>query len=327
MEPTAPELSRIVEYRRDRWNMARVPLALLFCLAGLFFVVYVDPRPPGLAILKGFILLVVAAAIVALAVFAFERKFAGRVAAAGFLAAVLAILALATLCWIAPDNFFPPRRPSKLPPNLLGWSLITGGLVYFTWVLYRHFTPARPMLLLSPAGIAFHADWLKDLLIPWSEVRGVDAYEMTPASGVPNRFQDITAVLISTEFYQAQILPRRGFLMSPAGSVLIWLLQSAQSHTFAGWDQVFSPRGASVQLVLHYTLFSIPPEQIRQPIETRWQAFRNERPTSSLPGARPIPQAREIYGAWSIRVSLWQAVQFLVPLIGIIAILAHSTRG
>ena len=49
MDPTAPEISRIVEYRRDRWNMARVPLALLFCLAGLFFVVYVDPRPPGLA--------------------------------------------------------------------------------------------------------------------------------------------------------------------------------------------------------------------------------------------------------------------------------------
>lgn len=228
MEPTAPELSRIVEYRRDRWNMARVPLALLFCLAGLFFVVYVDPRPPGFGILKGFALLLAAAAIVALAVFAFERKFEGRVAAAGLLAAVLAILALAALCWIAPDNFFPPRRPSKLPPNLLGWSLITGGLTYIAWALYRRFMPARPMLLLSPAGIAFHADWLKDLLIPWSEVTGVDAYEMTPTSGVPYEYQDITAVLISAEFYQAQILPRRSFLMSPAGSVLIWLLQNQQ---------------------------------------------------------------------------------------------------
>ena len=105
MEPTAPELSRIVEYRRDRWNMARVPLAPLFCLTGLFFVVYVDPRPPGLGILKGFALLLAAAAIVALVVFAFERKFQGRVAAAGFLATVLAILALIALIWIAPDSF------------------------------------------------------------------------------------------------------------------------------------------------------------------------------------------------------------------------------
>jgi hypothetical protein len=325
MDPTAPEISRIVEYRRDRWNMARVPLALLFCLAGLFFVVYVDPRPPGLGILKGFILLLAAAAVVALVVFAFERKFAGRVVAAGFLATMLGILALAVLCWIAPADFFPTRRGSKLPQNWFGWSLITGGLVYVTWALYRHFMPARPMLLLSPAGIAFHADWLKDLLIPWPEVRGVEAYELTTASGIPNRFQDITAVLVSKEFYETQILPRRGFLMGPTGQFLVWLLRSPQSHTFGGWDQVFSPTGSSMQMVLHYTLFSIPPEQIRKPVEARWQAFRNEQP-SSLPGARPIPQAREIYGAWSIQGSLWQAIQFLVPLIGIIAILADSTR-
>jgi len=326
MDPIAAEIFRIVEYRRDRWNMARVPLALLFCLAGLFFVVYVDPRPPGFAILKGFTLLLVAAAVVALAVFAFGRKFEGRVAAAGFVATALGILALAVLIWSVPGDFFPPRRGSKLPPNLFGWSLIVGGLVYVTWALYRHFKPARPMLLLSPAGIAFHADWLNDLLIPWHEVRGVAAYEMTPASGIPYCYQDITAVLVSKEFYEAQILPRRGFLMGPTGSFLVWLLQSPQSHTFAGWDQVFSPTGSSMQMVLHYMLFAIPPEQVRKPVEARWQAFRNERP-SSLPGARPIPQAREIYGAWSIHGSLWQTIKFLVPLIAIVAILAASTRG
>ena len=120
MDPTTAEVSRIVEYRRDRWNMARVPLALLFCLTGLFFVVYVDPKPPGHAILKGFALLLAAAAVVALAVFAFERKSAGSVVAAGFLATALAILALAVLCWIAPADFFPTRRGSKLPANWLG---------------------------------------------------------------------------------------------------------------------------------------------------------------------------------------------------------------
>ena len=114
--------------------------------------------------------------------------------------------------------------------------------------------------------------------------------------------------------------------MSPTGHFLVWLLRSPHSHTFAGWDQVFSPTGSSMQMVLHYTLFSIPPEQIRKPIEARWQAFRTEQP-SSLPAARAIPQAREIYGAWSIHGSLWQATQFLVPLIGIVAILADSTRG
>jgi hypothetical protein len=325
MDPTATEISRIVEYSRDRWNMARVPLALLFCLTGLVFVVYVDPRPPGAAILKGFVLLVVAAAVVALAGVAFERKFKGSVVAAGFLATALAILALAVLIWIAPADFFPPRRGSKLPANWFGWSLIIGGLVYVTWALYRHFVPARPMLLLTPAGIAFHADWLRDLLIPWHEVRGVEAYELMPASGIPFRYQDITAVLISKEFYEAQILPRRGFLMGPTGHFLVWLLRRPQSHTFGGWDQVFSPAGSSMQMVLHYTLFSIPPEQVRKPVEARWKAFRNEQP-SSLPGARPIAPTREVYGAWSIHGSLWQAIKFLVPLIGIIAILVDSTR-
>jgi hypothetical protein len=190
--------------------------------------------------------------------------------------------------------------------------------------MYRHFKPARPMLLLSPAGIAFHADWLRDLLIPWHEVRGVEAYELMPASGMPHRYQDITAVLISKEFYEAQILPKRGFLMGPAGRVLVWLLRSPHSHTFGGWDQVFSPTGSSMQMVLHYTLFSIPPKQVREPIEARWKAFRNE-PPSSLPAARPITQAREVYGTWSIDGSVWQTIQFLVPLIGIVAILVDST--
>jgi hypothetical protein len=75
--------------------------------------------------------------------------------------------------------------------------------------------------------------------------------------------------------------------------------------------------GAALRAVLH------PPKQMRDPVEARWKAFRNER-RSSLPAARSIPQAREIYGtgrstARSGRRSHSCAV------IGILAILVDST--
>ena len=326
MEPAAAEISRIVEYSRDQWTMARVPLALLFCLTGLAFVVYVEPRPPGAGVPTVFGLLMASAVVVALATYALERMFQGRTMATRLLAAALVILAVMALLWNAPAGFFHPGRWTKLPTNLFGWMLVAGGIGWFTHALYRHLRPARPVLMLSPAGIAFHAAWLRDHFIPWHEVRGVEALETMPASGIPYRYQDLTVVVISREFYETYILPKRGFLMGP-GRELVELLLSR--HHFGGWDEVFWPKGSamgsSMQMVLHHELFSIPPKQVREPVEARWKAFRNERP-SSLPVARSIPGSREIYGAWSIDGSLWQAIQFLVPLIGIIAILVGSTR-
>ncbi|MBR1211900.1 hypothetical protein [Bradyrhizobium sp. JYMT SZCCT0180] len=329
MEPAPADISRIVEYSRDRWAMARMPLALLFCLTGLAFVVYVEPRPPGAGVPTVFGLLMAAAAVVALAIYAFERMFEGRTMATRLLAAALVVLAVMVLVWNVPADFFHPGLWTKLPTNLFGWMLIAGGIGWITHALYRHLRPARPVLMLSPAGIAFHATWLRDLFIPWHEVRGVEALETMPASGIPYRYQDLTVVVISQEFYEAHILPKRGFMMGPGRELAEWLVDR---YHHGGWDQVFwpkespkeSPKGSSMQMVLHHELFSIPPKQVREPVEARWKAFRNERP-SSLPVARPIPGSREIYGAWSIDGSLWQAITFLVPLIGIIAILVDST--
>jgi len=84
---------------------------------------------------------------------------------------------------------------------------------------------------------------------------------------------------------------------------------------------MFIPKGSLMQMVLHYGLFSIPPTDIRAPAETRWKAFRTERPRDD--GA--VPADRRVYGVWSVDGSLWQATKFLVPLIGIIAILVDST--
>jgi hypothetical protein len=74
-----------------------------------------------------------------------------------------------------------------------------------------------------------------------------------------------------------------------------------------------------MQVVLYPRTFSVAPEDIREPVEARWKAFRNE-PPPARSDAKPIPEARQVYGTWSIDGSLWQAIKFLVPLIGIIAL-------
>lgn len=293
---------QIAEYSRDKWNMERVPRALLACMVGLFFVVYVDPRPAGSGILRAFVVLVVVFVIGLLAHFLLEQLFEGTTAIK-FAAGAIILIALVALFWNSPGDFFRSRRTSGIQGAVLGWILIMGGLGWIAFALYRHFNPARPILTLSPEGISYDTPGL-NLVVPWHELQAVAALERGGGPGViPNRFDDTTVVLISTEFYERNILPQRTFL---AGG---------------GWDEMFIPKGASIQMVLHFGLFSIPPKDIREPIALRWKAFRTER---SLDPDAALAD-RRVYGAWSIDGSLWQATKFLVPLIGIVVILVDST--
>jgi hypothetical protein len=303
MRAGAVDVFQIVEYSRDRWNMERVPLALLACLAGVFFLVYVDPRPAGPGILRAFITLVAVSIVVLLTHFLLEQISEGT-AVIKFSAGAIIIVAAIALYWNSPGDLLRPRRISRTPSDVIGWILVMGGVGWIAFALYRHFHPARSILTLSPAGISYHVPWLKDLTIPWHEIRAIDALERGGGPGIiPNRFEDTTVALISTEFYERDILVRRTFL---AGR---------------GWYEMFIPKGSLMQMVLHFGLFSIPPKDIREPVETRWKAFRTGRPLD----AGTVPADRRVYGAWSIDGSLWQATKFLVPLIGIIVILADST--
>jgi hypothetical protein len=294
---------QIVEYSRDKWNMERVPRALLACMVGLFFVVYVDPQPAGSGILRAFIALVVVSVVGLLAHFLLEQLFEGtpivKVAAGAII-----VIALVALFWNSPGDLFRSRRTSGIPGAVIGWIFVMGGLGWIAFALYRHFNPARPILTLSPEGISYHVSWLKNFVIPWHEVQAVAALERGGGPGViPNRFDDVTVTLVSTEFYERNILPRRTFLAGP------------------GWDDMFIPRGPSMQMVLHFGLFSISPKDIREPIDLRWKAFRAEPPRDA---GRALAD-RRVYGAWSLDGSLWQATKFLVPLIGIVWILIDST--
>jgi hypothetical protein len=266
-------------------------------------LVYVDPRPAGPGILRAFLVLLAVSIVALLTHFLLEQISEGT-AVAKFAAGAIIIFVAIALYWNSPGDLLRPRRMSRTPADVIGWILVMGGVGWIALALYRHFNPARPILTLSPAGVSYHVPWLKDLTIPWHEIQAVGALERGGGPGIiPNRFDDTTVVLISTEFYEQTILVRRRLL---AGR---------------GWYEMFIPRGSSMQMVLHFGLFSIPPKDIREPVETGWKAFRTERPR----GAGAAPADRRVYGVWSVDGSLWQAIKFLVPLIGIIVILVDST--
>ena len=106
--------------------------------------------------------------------------------------------------------------------------------------LWARANPGKPLFALSPAGIYYRIPWVKEFLIPWREIQGVDAITIVmrpswPAilfsSNYPSQygstliFPDVTVVLVSKQFYDSQIFVRSYFLRGP------------------GWKANFIPKG------------------------------------------------------------------------------------
>lgn len=293
------DVFQIVEYRRDKWAMEKVPLALLLCLLGLTSILYRD-SPPGSTTLMAVVLMLLVAAVAFLSALWLMLE-ARNVAIRALATAIVAIFILAAVLLHGPGVLQPGRpTPNDAEARVAGWMLVYGAIGWIAWALYRHVFPPKPLLMLSPAGVSYHLSWLRDLLIPWHEIRDVGALERTDASGVVHRAEALTVVLVPKSFYDRHIEPRLSSILGPPG--------------------IFHPKGQSMQIVLHYDWFSVDPKHIREPVEARWKAFRHEPPTDT----KPVSEARQVYGRWSIDGSRWQAIKFLVPFIGIIAVLVHS---
>jgi hypothetical protein len=299
MEAGTADVFQTVEYSRDKRTMETVPRALLLCLLGLVLALYLDSQPPGRTMLLAFVFMF----FVAVVLIAFRLMFEGRNIAMRLLATVFVIVILVALFWDRPGDLLTPQSPSgprNVPASVWGWILTYGAIGWIAFTLYRHFFPPRPILMLSPAGISFHLSWLRDLLIPWREIQGVEALEIADTSGAVRRAEDATVVLVSKAFYDRYIEARVSSILPSA--------------------RIFFPKDPSMQILLPYLWFSIDPKHIRAPVEARWKAFRHEPPTDT----EPIWEGSQIYATWSIDGSLSQATKFLVPLFGIVAVLVHS---
>jgi hypothetical protein len=313
MDAGSPDVYQTVEYRRDKYIMRKVPLALLLCLGGLFLLIHVAPGLPHPGILAVFSAMLAAWVLWRTA---WEMVSHAKSARQWWLVAALIVLCLIALgvlvavaegmrTWSYPRKVLDYRGRPDPPVNTGAWMIVIGSIGWIAFALYRHVT-AGPMLTLSPAGIAYRGGWMKGLLIPWHEIQGVDGIEVIGPSGYPLRNDNMTVVLVSRAFYERHILSRRPFMPVP------------------GWDRLFTPKGELVQVLLPYEWFVVDPRHIREPVEARWKAFRDAQ-KSSMPSVGGDRQARQVYGTWSIDGSLWQAATFLVPLLGMVALLASAT--
>lgn len=145
--------------------------------------------------------------------------------------------------------------------------LLGGGMTLYA--LYRSLFPGKPMLVLSPEGIRLHIEWVKDIVIPWREVRGVDSVDISGRfRGRLVHFPGVTVFLVSRAFYDKYI---------HVGS---WLLRGP------GWDSNFIAKDGLVQVALHHEVLPATARELRTAVETRWLAFgQAERKAAGTSGA------------------------------------------
>jgi hypothetical protein len=151
-----------------------------------------------------------------------------------------------------------------------GLGIVLGAFMTL-YALFRMLVPGKPMLVLSPEGLRLHIEWVKDIVIPWQEVRGVETVDIHGTfRGTPVEFLGVTAVVVSRGFYDHHIHIRSWFLRGP------------------GWDTNFIPQGSTVQVALHHEALPVEAQELYTAVEARWLAFRSVKPAaSSVPRVRP----------------------------------------
>ena len=190
----------------------------------------------------------------------------------------------------------------------------------FVWVvggalagvaLWRRVNPGKPLFTLSPAGIHYRVPMVKEVLIPWQEIQGVDTIDIeagywsmrSALYPIPSYntwvVRDVTVILLPKPFYDRRIFVDLFLLRGP------------------GWNANFILKGALVQMALHHELVSVEPRPLREAVEARWLAFR-DRPAAapartSVPGVwrqrairtrpwarRPTPRRRQAPWRWGM---------------------------
>ena len=142
--------------------------------------------------------------------------------------------------------------------------VLGGGMTLYA--LFRMLVPGKPVLVLSPAGLRLNIEWVKDILIPWHEVRGVDTIDITGSVGGNTVFlPGVTVVLTSRSFYDRHIYLDSLLLRGP------------------GWDTNFIPKGDMVQVALHHEALPATAQELRAAVEARWRAFRDAARPGHLP--------------------------------------------
>jgi hypothetical protein len=158
--------------------------------------------------------------------------------------------------------------------------LVAGSAVVVV-ALWRRINHGKPLFTLSPEGIHYRIPWVKAFNIPWSEIQAVDTVDIETGYwsildrrtliSIPDYYEvtycNVTVVLVSKQFYDARMSVASFWLRGPV------------------WKAVFLPRGELVQVALHHEHVSVAPRLLREAVEARWLAFRDQPARTSVPGA------------------------------------------
>ncbi len=308
MTTSAAEISATVDYSVDKWWMNRLPLGLWFCTGGLAICLHAESDGANDALLAFVYLVLLGLAFAGWAATSLIERSAYPfyvVLPLTFLIAVLVVYVIAQFGKVGGY-----RGPGSLwwsnlinPPfRVFGWMLLYLGTSGIAFVLFRHFYPARPVIRLSPAGIAFHRNWLRDLFIPWQDVKGVGPLEWPNPGGGSTIYPHAAAITVTREFYESHIAPKRSIL-SPPGS-----------------ERMFVPNGPLMQMVLNSPELVVAPKDIRVPIEARWKEFR-ERPAAAV---APNTGTSMVFGRWSMDGSWWQVSMLVLPILVAVAVVVQA---
>jgi hypothetical protein len=312
MDKPAVDVSATVEYSTDKWRMDRVPWAMWFCVAGLAVVLHAGSRGVNGAVLAGVYLALLGLAFAGWAATTLIERSDYPFYVVLPIVLLIALLVAATIAVFGSVGGHPGigrswwSRLVDPPLHVFGWMLIYLGGGWVIYSLLRHFHPARPIVMLSPAGISFHRSWLRDLFIPWPEIQGVGHLETSNPGSPPSTNPNAIMVEIGQDFYERVIAPKRSFPAPP------------------GSEHMFRPKGEMMQMVLNNPELVVDPEDFRMPIEARWKAFRDQ--STSVPVSNGQSGTSVVYGRWSIDGTWWQAIRFVAPLVGIAVIVLHA-RG
>jgi hypothetical protein len=212
--------------------------------------------------------------------------------------------------------------------------LLAAGPGIVAFALFKRSNRGKPVFVLSPMGVHYRIPWVKEFLIPWREIRGIDTIDITTSNWSYRNpgtmtFSNVTAVLVPKPFYDARIHVGALLLRGP------------------GWEANFIPKGDLVQVALHHELVSAEPRALREAVEARWHAFRDQSSPIAAPAAAENKRASvpSVKTAWkkAIRrseapppgiamgdnpktMSTWDTVLIIAALIGI-AVVSSNLLG
>ncbi len=149
--------------------------------------------------------------------------------------------------------------------------LLAAGPGIIALALFKRANQGKPIFVLSPMGVHYRIPWVKEFLIPWREIRGIETIDITSSNWSLRNpgtmtFGNVTVILVPKPFYDARIFIDSLLLRGP------------------GWENNFIPKGDLVQVALHHELVSAEPRALRQAVEARWHAFRNQPPAALTAG-------------------------------------------